>query len=128
MQWTKDVIQELGELYNASKTDQEIAEKFGTSAANILKSRSRFGFVSYNKTARRTQPSAKPREKRKPGGLICAYVSNDNLNHFISIDSGDMQSAKTIARSIMIKNGLKEITVFAPIKKLVMQQVTEIDL
>lgn len=126
--WNPQNVKQLENLYNIGRSDQQIAEYFGSNAVAIGKARSMHGIVRHKVARPKGIVPINPKQVISVDGLICAYADKEGLTHFIQTKTGDEQAAKRIAQNVMIQQGIKEITLFKPHKKLILNHVVEVDM
>lgn len=126
MNWTEHNKATLARLYNEGKSDTQIQQHFGIiEKYAIPKQRSLMGLVSCTRKGyKKDQPSVVYRPKPVNLEIVLTY-NKDNQNHFITVTT---ETAQKIAKSLMIQNNIKEVTVLKPVSKMVYQTVQEIKL
>lgn len=125
MIWNKENVATLEQLYDAGKTDEQIALIMGAkSAYSVAKARSVNGIVKFKKKEglHRKEKTIVPKIS---SNFTVLYYVQDGQDHFAMVGSGN---PKTVAQSVLIRKGVSEVFLLAPKSKLIMQQVTEISL
>lgn len=131
MKWTKEANGQLEKEWNAQNpdfqfNDAEFGRKIGTTASAVAKQRSNIGLVNHKVPYHTRKPKVDV-PKAECAGYVLHY-NRDGQEHFMSIREGDSLAAQSTGRKVMYQLGLRELTVLQPIRKMVMQGITEIDL
>lgn len=129
MKWNFTTAKRVEDLFNENKTDEQIAEILHSTPTSIQRLRSKFGITKHHKKGVYKRVSVTKRKKEPASGYVGAYIDLDGKKHFIYTNTTDLEQAKKLAEKIMLKNNVREVTLYEPVKQLAIRnsQIRELN-
>jgi hypothetical protein len=124
MTWTPHARVVLEALYKQGFSDEQIATQMNSTAYAIGRKRSELGLVKY-KVAKHSRATKTVKPVEKAPECIMHYKDGGGVDHYMN---GEIESLKMKATPLMQHNKVKEIILYKPFKKLIIQHVKEVDL
>jgi len=125
MKWTPEDNIELERLYNLGKSDEYITAAMRRDGKySVAKQRTVLGFVKF-KQKEGIKRAAKRVMPKMNTNFTVLFYKQDGMDHFAMVGEGN---PKVMAQNIITRKGVGEVILLVPKSKLIMQQITEINL